>query len=574
MITYLSAQSICHENQNTTLFQSVDLSVQKGDKIGLIGHNGSGKSTLLKILSGEITPSSGNIVTSKDCIIACVEQKIDDLLLTETVLNSLIEQLPDTAKISDSWKCEKILLGMGFDIEQMNLRVSDISGGQHTRLLLARAMIKEPDLLMLDEPSNHMDLPTFLWLEEFLLDWKGTFILVSHDNHLLDKVTTSTIILRDQSLQLIRLSCSSARKLLEENDKSDAERLREEKKEISRVEKSAKRLAEWGRVYDNEGLARKSIEMIKRANRLRQEQTILTDGSKWKLSLYGISIDADRILALPDINISPNGNGKNLFGMSQKKIKSGDRIAIVGSNGAGKSSLLKFIWDEYVKNGNSQLKFHQKIKIGYYDQSLNQLCDEDTLIDSISKYSQKGEEANKISLISAGFEYSRHNQKVGLLSGGERSRLLFVALSLAEYSLIILDEPTNHLDLEGKEQLEKALKHYEGALLMVSHDRKLIENCCNRFWLIKDKKLNEYNNTFEVYDYINEKKEKIISYEKKETISHQVITKEDEDELLNQLILLENRLLAEEQRKPKHQKIKLQEKIKKDIEEIKSLIYF
>lgn len=392
MTTYISVQSVSYENSNVQLFQSVNLSVQKGDRIGLIGYNGSGKSTLLKILGGEISPHSGNVVTARGCIIARVEQELEASLHNQTVIDSLLTQLPDRIKESERWRCELLLIEMGFTSVQLNLKIGSLSGGQHTRLLLARALVKEPDLLLLDEPSNHMDLPTLLWLEKLLLNWTGTFVLVSHDSHLLDKVTTSTLILRDQSLQLIRLGCTAARQLLDENDESDAERFHAEKKEIERVEKSAKRLAEWGRVHDNEGLARKSIEMLKRASRLRDEQTVLTDGSKWKLSLYGVPVDADRVLALPGLHISPAAGAELLFRMDGKQIKSGDRIAIMGSNGTGKTTLIKYIWEKYQEQTDTSLKFHPNIHIGYYDQTLNQLSDNDSLIEALSKYSKKGDE--------------------------------------------------------------------------------------------------------------------------------------------------------------------------------------
>nr|WP_154324606.1 ABC-F family ATP-binding cassette domain-containing protein [Pantoea sp. 201603H] len=573
-MTYISVQSVSYENSNIELFQSVSFAVQKGDRIGLIGYNGTGKSTLLKILNGEISPHSGNVITARECIIARVEQELEESLHNQTVVDCLLEQLPARMKEGERWRCELLLGEMDFTSEQQNLNVGSLSGGQHTRLLLARALFKEPDLLLLDEPSNHMDLPTLLWLEKFLLNWKGSFVLVSHDSQLLDKVTTSTLILRDQSVQLIRLGCTAARQLLDEYDESDAERFHAEKKEIERVEKSAKRLAEWGRVYDNEGLARKSIEMIKRANRLREEQTVLTDGSKWKLSLYGVPLDADRLLEFPTLSIRPTADAEELFRINGKQIKSGDRIAIMGSNGTGKTTLLKHIWNSYKEKIDGSVKFHPNIHIGYYDQTLDQLSDNDSLIEALSRYSNRGSEANKIALISAGFEYSRHQQKVSLLSGGERSRLLFVALSLAEYSLLMLDEPTNHLDLEGKEQLEEALKQYKGALLMVSHDRQISEKTCNRYWMIKNKKLSEYNNFSDLYRYIFDKDEDVVLSEvdTPESDNYNENADEDEDELLERLMSLENKLSNEKERKPKHQKIHVQTRLIEEIELIKKAL--
>ncbi len=571
MTTLLSAQSVGYDNSNSSLLHEVTFSVKKGDRIGLIGYNGSGKSTLLKILSGELEAHTGSVITSRQCVLARVEQYLPDILLSSTLLDSLLARLPEDRRHSESWRCETLLVELGFSPEFWNLKVENLSGGQHTRLLLARALILQPDLMLLDEPSNHLDLPTLLWLETFLSRWRGTFILVSHDSYLLDKVTTSTLILRDKTLQLIRLPCTAARQLLQEKDVADVERYQAEQKEIERVEKSARRLADWGRIYDNEGLARKSLEMIKRVNRLKEEQTILTEGSQWRLRLHGDTLEADRVLALSEIDVRPAPDAKVLFSMQQKQIKSGDRIAIIGSNGIGKSTLLKYLWHEYQQPVSPQVVFHPKVHVGYYDQNLYQLQDEDTIIDAMAKFSSNGEELNKIALINAGFSYSRHKQRVLTLSGGERARLLFVGLTLAKYSLLLLDEPTNHLDLEGKEELEETLSQFTGALLMVTHDRRLIEKSCNRYWLISNNRLEEWNDISSAYEYLAKAKDNPNSQDKsnRDTTGILYANDNDEEELLNKLLSLEKKLHEDLARKTKHQKPDMQTRWRQEIDVIK-----
>lgn len=197
--------------------------------------------------------------------------------------------------------------------------------------------------------------------------------------------------------------------------------------------------------------------MEKRVDRLKEQQTTLSAGSQWRLRLQGETLDADRLLALPQLQVRPTADAPVLFKLEQLCVKSGDRIAIVGRNGCGKSSLLQHLWREYQRLDIPQAVFHPRVRIGYYDQSLRQLNDEDTLSDALMHFASLTEDQRKMALIGAGFSYPRHQQRVRSLSGGERSRLLFVGLTLANYGLLLLDEPTNNLDMAGKEQLTATL---------------------------------------------------------------------------------------------------------------------
>lgn len=287
MSTLLSAQSVGYDNNFGPLLVEVSFSLKKGDRIGLIGHNGCGKSTLLKILSGDLPAGSGSVTPAHQCLMARVEQHLPETLHGCTLLEAVLARLPENQRVSESWQGEVLLARLGFAPASWTLTAGTLSGGQHTRLLLARALIRQPDLLLLDEPSNHLDLPTLLWLERFLQNWSGSFVLVSHDRYLLDQVTNCTWILRDKTLQFFRLPCTAARQALEEQDAADAHRRQAEQKEIDRVAKSAQRLAIWGKVYDNEDLARKAKQMEKRVDRLKEEQTTLSAGSQWRLRLKG-----------------------------------------------------------------------------------------------------------------------------------------------------------------------------------------------------------------------------------------------------------------------------------------------
>jgi ATPase subunit of ABC transporter with duplicated ATPase domains len=568
MSTLLSAHAVGFDNAFGTLFRDIHFSLKKGDRIGLLGDNGTGKSTLLKILSGELESSQGSVTLANHCLLARIEQHLPSQLQQATLLSGVIARLPEQQQISDAWRAEALLSSLGFDAEQQTQTAATLSGGQHMRLLLARALILQPDLLLLDEPSNHLDLPTLLWLEQFLISWKGSFVLVSHDSTLLDQVTNCSWILRDQTLQFFRLPCSAARQALAQQDETDAQRFQAEQNEIDRVEKSAKRLAIWGRTYDNEGLSRKAQQMEKRANWLKEAQTTLTDGSLWRLKLQGEALDADRVLALPEMNIRPADNAPALFSLPNLQVKSGDRIAIVGRNGSGKSSLLRQLWLEYQRETTTM--FHPRARLGYYDQSLSQLQDNETLNEALAHFAPLSDDQRKMALIGAGFPYLRHQQLVGSLSGGERSRLLFVGLTLARYSILLLDEPTNHLDMVGKEELAEALNQFEGAVLLGSHDRNLIASSCNRFWLIQDQQLGEWHEFAQVIELMGAEQplEKPVACVKPVAAeSHN-----DEEALLLALCDLESKLDEDMMRKPKHQKPTLQTQWRDEIAQLKQLL--
>ncbi|WP_394521810.1 ABC transporter ATP-binding protein (plasmid) [Pantoea sp. SGAir0184] len=564
MSTLLSAHAVGFDNAFGPLFHSLDFSLKKGDRIGLIGDNGSGKSTLLKILSGELAASHGSVTPASHCLLARIEQHLPETLLEASLLDGVIARLPAAQRSSERWRAEALLHTLGFSTAQQSQTAATLSGGQHMRLLLARALILQPDLLLLDEPGNHLDLPTLLWLENFLIGWQGSFVLVSHDSALLDRVTNCSAILRDRTLHVFRLPCTAAREALAQQDEADAQRHQAQQQEIARVESSAKRLAIWGRTYDNEGLARKAKQMEKRIDWLKAAQTTLSAGSPWQLQLQGEALQADRVLALPPMSIQPAAGAPTLFSLPALQVKSGDRIAIVGHNGCGKSSLLRQLWHSW-QQGDSPL-FHPRARVGYYDQSLQQLRDDQTLSAALHGFAALSDEQCKMALISAGFPWLRHQQKVASLSGGERSRLLFVGLTLARYSLLLLDEPTNHLDMTGKEELAQALQQFAGAVLLVSHDRSLIASSCNRFWLIEQQQLSEWHDWPQVTARLATAHVPVDHPLAAAAVDDRP---GDEDALLQALLVLEEKLQQDEARKAKHQKPAQQQQWRREIAQLK-----
>ncbi|MGJ0638598.1 ABC-F family ATP-binding cassette domain-containing protein [Xenorhabdus bovienii] len=577
MSTLLSTQNLSFHHGHTPLLADISIAINKGEKIGLIGYNGCGKSTLLKLLSAQLSPNEGTVTLANHCILAYIEQHLPATLHSMTLIESVLDKLPAEQRIEDNWRAEILLSEMGFQPEQHNLAISALSGGQHTRLLLARALIINPDLLLLDEPSNHLDLPTILWLEQFLTQWCGSFILVSHDNTLLDHLTNCTWILRDGNVSLYRLPCSRAREAQTAQDLSDEHRHNAQQKEIDRIAHSAKRLAIWGKVYDNEALSRKAKQMEKHVDRLQDCQVELAVSSQWRLKLTGDALRADRLCAFNQLTVSPAPSCPPLYMTDNLSVKSGDRIAIMGANGTGKSSLLRMILAQSQSQAltlpDSPLVLHPRVNLGYYDQKLAQLSDSDTLSDALKPFAALIDKQRKMALISAGFPYLRHQQTVASLSGGERARLLFIGLSLAKYSLLMLDEPTNHLDMDGKNTLRDEIRLFAGGLLLVSHDRELIEQSCNRYWYIDGQRLTEYHDLDAVYQKIRHANSNTQADRASVSTFSLVPSSEmlsDDDEMkLAELISLEEKLATDLQRKAAHQKPILQQQWREQIAQLR-----
>lgn len=566
MSTLLTAQSLSLYTAFGPLLAEVTFTLKKGDRLGLIGHNGCGKSTLLKLLDGTLLPNSGSVTRAHHCLLARVEQHLPEDLHSLTLLDAVMARLSTAQRHTDGWRAQALLASMGFDETAWQLPAGTLSGGQHTRLLLARALITDPDLLLLDEPSNHLDLPTLLWLEQFLRTWNGSFVLVSHDQHLLDNVTNGTWILRDHGLSFFQLPCSAARAALVERDKTDAHRHQAEQKEIDRIAASAKRLAIWGKVYDNEDLARKAKQMEKRVDKLKDNQTELSAANQWQLILKGEALPADRLLEMENLAVSPAPDCPPLFKFAIQRVKSGDRVAIIGRNGCGKSSLLRLLWQHYQQpHEDGGIRLHPRVDMGYYDQTLHQLRDNDTLLEALEPFAALTERERKMALISAGFAWLRHGQTVSTLSGGERSRLLFVGLTLARYSLLLLDEPTNHLDMEGKEGLAETLQSYEGGVLLVTHDRTLIAKSCNRFWLIDNGELSEWHSLDGLYEQLTGDNAEVVTTSQHNVPPTVVQVHSETESWLERLVELEEKLAQDLARKQSHQKPALQKQWQAEI---------
>jgi ATPase subunit of ABC transporter with duplicated ATPase domains len=564
MTTLISAQSLALDTSHGPLFQDLSFTLHAGDRIGLIGHNGCGKSTLLSLLAGTLEPGDGILQRAHACRLQHVEQHLPGELDGLTVREVLAAAAPDSP-----WRVDTLLDELGIAATAAQA-VGTLSGGQHTRLLLGRALLHEPNVLLLDEPSNHLDLPSLLWLERFLAHWQGAFVLVSHDRRLLDNATRKSWILRDHRLYGFDLPCGAARAALTEQDRTAAARRAAEQKEIDRLAASSHRLAVWGKTYDNEDLARKAKTIQKRVDRLKSEQSFVTQGPPWRLALRGKPLAADQLLALEDVAVRAAPGLAPLFHVGHGVMRAGDRVALLGANGAGKSSLLRQCWAVHRAQVEVPgLKLHGAAGVGYYDQGLRQLADDATLPDALYPFAPEGARNDQVlrqALISAGFGYARHGQQVKSLSGGERARLLFLALSLASYHLLMLDEPTNHLDLDGKEELAQALMDFEGGCLLVSHDRELIERSCNRFWVVHEGQLEEWQDAADAFARLGHPVGRPgAALPVPASAAAAPPPADGDDALLARLCELEQALATDLARKPRHQKPASQQRWREEI---------
>lgn len=558
MTTLISTQALQLDTHDGFLFHELAFTLRQGDRIGLTGHNGCGKSTLLGLLAGTREATAGTIHYARACRLQHVEQHLPADLASLSLYDALLAPVLEQPELH--WRVDSLLAELGFDLETAQVPVHSLSGGQHTRLLLGRALLQEPNVLLLDEPSNHLDLPSLLWLEQFLLRWRGAFILVSHDQRLLDNVATRSWILRDGRLYDFDLPCGPALAALAEADLAAAARHAAEQKEIDRLSASSARLALWGRTYDNEDLARKAKTMQRRIDKLKDAQAFVSDGAPWRLRLRGKALAADQLLALDGLDVRAVPASPALFQVGQLWLKPGDRVALLGANGSGKSSLLRLCWQAIqAQEERTDLRYHKAASIGYYDQSLRQLADDADLSDALYPFAAQNEAARsqvarRQALIGAGFPYARHGQTVATLSGGERARLLFLGLSLASYHLLLLDEPSNHLDMQGKAELGLALRGFEGACLLVSHDRDLIETACNRFWVVADGRLEERLDAASAYARLSLEDGQAPAGAPRVETAALAPAQTDVDVQLERLCELEQLLAEDLARKPRHQK--------------------
>ncbi|AYA74546.1 ABC transporter ATP-binding protein [Bacillus sp. Y1] len=526
MIT-LSVNSISKMFGGNTIFENLSLEIHEGDRVGLVGRNGSGKTTLFKLLAGEEFPDSGQIHWRKGTTIGYLEQipgfqsEITALDVLKTAFASLVE-METQMKELELWmanpnvsaesleRCvekygqlqdQYTLLG-GYEMDANIDRISNglsiqhlldksfqsLSGGEKTKIGLAQLLLKQPDLLLLDEPTNHLDLMSVEWLGQFLKEYKGTVVIVSHDRYFLDDVVTKMLDLEDGEITSYIGNYSVFVKEKEERILKEFQAYEEQQKKIKKMKEAIKRLREWANRANppNEGLHKRARNMERALERMEKLDRPLLNRKKMNLEMEVADRSGKDVVVLKGVNKS--FGEQLLFKDANLHIQFRERVAMVGENGTGKSTLIKMLLQQEQPD-SGELKLGSNVKVGYLSQHIFPDKKDESVIDLFRDEIKVTE--GEARHILARFLFYGHSvfRKVSQLSGGEKMRLRLAQMMYQDLNFLILDEPTNHLDIESREVLEEALEEFNGTILAVSHDRYFLDKLFDHIYWIKDKRL-------------------------------------------------------------------------------------
>ena len=545
----LQANKIERSFAGEVLFDNINLQVDERDRIALVGKNGAGKSTLLKILVGEEEPTSGEINKKKDISLSYLAQDsrfesentiydemlhvFDDLRQTEKQLRQmelemgeksgedLDKLMSDYDRLSENFRqaggftyeadIRAILNGFKFDESMWQMKIAELSGGQNTRLALAKMLLEKPNLLVLDEPTNHLDIETIAWLENYLVNYSGALIIVSHDRYFLDKVATITLDLTKHSLDRYVGNYSRFVELKEQKLATEAKNYEKQQKEIAALEDFVNRNLVRASTTKRAQSRRKQLEKMERLDK--------PEAGKKSANMTFQSEKTSGNVVLTVENVAIGYDGEVLSEPINLDLRKMNAVAIVGPNGIGKSTFIKSIVDQipFIKG---EKRFGANVEVGYYDQTQSKLTASNTVLDELwndFKLTPEVEIRNRL----GAFLFSGDDVKksVGMLSGGEKARLLLAKLSMENNNFLILDEPTNHLDIDSKEVLENALIDFDGTLLFVSHDRYFINRVATHVLELSENGSILYLGDYDYY--VDKKAEMEVSQIEEDSTSNQ-----------------------------------------------------
>ena len=543
----LQANKIERSFAGDVLFENINLQVDERDRIALVGKNGAGKSTLLKILVGEEEPTSGEINKKKDISLSYLAQDsrfesentiydemlhvFDDLRTTEKQLRQmeldmgektgveLDKLMSDYDRLSEEFRqaggftyeadVRTILNGFKFDESMWQMKIAELSGGQNTRLALAKMLLEKPNLLVLDEPTNHLDIETISWLENYLVNYSGALLIVSHDRYFLDKVATITLDLTKHSLDRYVGNYSSFVEQKEQKLATEAKNYEKQQKEIAALED-----------FVNRNLVRASTTKRAQSRRKQLEKMERLDKPEAGNKSANMTFRSDKTsgnIVLTVENAAIGYDGEILSEPINLDLRKMNAVAVVGPNGIGKTTFIKSIVDQipFIKG---EKRFGANVEVGYYDQTQSKLTPSNTVLDEFWNDFRLTPEVEIRNRLGA-FLFSGDDVKksVGMLSGGEKARLLLAKLSMENNNFLILDEPTNHLDIDSKEVLENALIDFDGTLLFVSHDRYFINRVATHVLELSENGSTVYLGD---YDYYVEKKAELAASQDEEAVAY------------------------------------------------------
>jgi ATPase subunit of ABC transporter with duplicated ATPase domains len=570
MSVLLQLINLSFARQHKVLCREIHLSIHDGDRMALVGHNGSGKTSLLHIMAGRERPDAGEIRTVQHLRSALVEQFVPAAINTLSLRDAVLIHMTEEQRWSEGYAADALLQQLGFTAEQFSLPVSGLSGGQQNLLLIARAMVQKPQLLLLDEPGNHLDIQAMSQMQQFLAQTPIAWLLVSHDRALLNAVCTRTLFLRDERLYAFDLPYDQATLQLQQQDEAAAHTRFQEQREIDRLKVSAQRLATWGKVYDNEDLARKAKTMEKRIDRLEANRTFVSRGSGLRLSLASNALAANQVLYVRHLTVCAVPEHP-LYTIDELILRPGDRVALLGVNGIGKSTTFNLLRSHYEQGQPAphQVRFNPNVILGFYDQQLADVHGPVRRLEWLRQHTHSPEDALKQVLIRSGVRFSDFQQPVDQLSGGEKARMMFMQFRLTQPNFLILDEPTNHLDLEGKEQLEAELLSGAATLFMTSHDRAFIDRLATRWLWIHQGRLRELTSPVPFYESLLRPQGGVQPKAKPAVVvSAPAASLADPDAILARLDELEGLLNADLARKAKFQKPAMQQQWRAEIAQL------
>ena len=534
----LSCQSICKSFGEKVILQDASFHIEEREKAALIGNNGAGKTTLLRIIMQEISADSGNVVIAKDKKIGYLAQYQDihghhtiyeELMTTkqyildmEEKIRSLEQEMKYVAgekleslmnsytRLTHQFELENgyaykseivgVLKGLGFEEEDYNKQIENLSGGQKTRVALGKLLISKPDILLLDEPTNHLDMESIAWLETYLLNYPGAVFIVSHDRYFLDKVVTKIVEIEAAQMRMYDGNYSAyALKKAQLRDAQYKAYLNQQR-EIKHQEAVITKL----RSFNREKSIKRAESRVKMLDKIQKIEKPIEIDNQMRISLEPRFISGNDVLTVE--GLSKSFPGQTLFTDINFEIKRGERVALIGNNGTGKTTILKIL-NGIVDADAGRFTLGSKVQIGYYDQEHHVLHMEKTIFQEISDTYPTLTETEIRNMLAA-FLFTGDDvfKQISSLSGGERGRVSLAKLMLSEANFLILDEPTNHLDIASKEILEEALNSYTGTVLYVSHDRYFINQTATRIMDLTNQAIVNYIGD---YDYYLEKKDEM-----------------------------------------------------------------
>ncbi len=525
----LSISNLSYFIGGRALYENANLHIKPKDKIGLVGQNGTGKSTLLKIINGDYLPSSGDVQKAKDCTLGFLNQDLlsyqsDDSILdvalaafketlaiqaeieevlklmetdySDEVINKLAF-LQDRFESNEGYtikaKAEEVLEGIGFQTSDLQKPLRQFSGGWRMRVMLAKLLLEKPSLLMLDEPTNHLDLPSIQWVENYLKNYEGAVVVVSHDQTFLDNCISTTVEVANETLTAYSGNYSFYKEEKKLRMELQQNAFENQQQMIKQTEKFIERFRAKATKSNQVQSRIKALDRLDRVHEVVNDEAFVNFKFKFSQKSGRDVITLDKVSkAYGDLTILKNTAGR---------IERGDKIALIGANGKGKSTLLRIIAGTEVGQG-SRAEGHNVIKAFFAQHQLEALTLDNEIIQEMSQAGSKKTEMELRGVLGC-FLFSNEEvyKKIKVLSGGEKSRVALAKTLISEANFLLLDEPTNHLDFQSVNILIQALQQYEGTFITVSHDRHFIKGVANKIWYIEEHEIKEYPGNYEEYEF-------------------------------------------------------------------------